>query len=518
MRSVLKSLLNKIRVPRIGPAERVGLGLASMVVGCVLVLDLVFNIFPDEIQAVRLDRAQMSEKLAAQAATLVSAEGTGALATAMPKWVESNEQLLSVAIRGQDGFPVAQSDGHERHWREPEDGRSTLQHVLVPLMQGNQRWGTFEASFTPAGPSSIWQWLTQPWLVTVMTLGVGGFVLFTLYLRRVFEYLDPQSVLPDRIRAAFDAFSEGVMVVDPGGRVILANSVIRKWVGQDGPSMHGRSVRKIEVLNAGLPARTAEHPWMRAMQGKTSVRGSYIEIERSNGGLRKLTVNCSPVLDDDGGVRGCIATFDDVTEIENINRQLVEALEELKSSRQEVEARNQALQEMAMHDALTGSLNRRAFFDAAVPAFNEARARGEYLSCVMVDIDYFKSFNDRFGHAVGDEVLKVTARILAGGVRNDDVLCRYGGEEFCILMPRTDIEEAQRVAERLRQTMEMRAARAVASLQSVKVTASFGIADLAEQQTCEDLIRDADQALYMAKEEGRNRVKLHDSVASIPTI
>jgi len=513
----MKLIRQKIRMPRLGPAGRVGLGLASMVVGCVLVLDLVFNIFPDELQAIRSDRAQLSEKLAAQAATLVNSEGAGALAAAMPEWVGSYKQLLSVAVRGQDGFIVAQSDDHGNHWRAPENGRSTLQHVLIPLMQGDQRWGTFEASFTPAGPSSIWQWLTQPWLVIVMTLGVGGFVLFTLYLRRVFEYLDPQSVLPDRIRAAFDAFSEGVMVVDPGGRVILANSVIRKWVGQDGPSMHGRSVRKIDVLNAGLPARTAEHPWMRAMQQRTSVRGSYIEIEGSNGGKRKLTVNCSPVLDDDGGVRGCITTFDDVTEIENINRQLVEALEELKSSREEIEARNKALQEMAMHDALTGSLNRRAFFDAAIPAFNEARARGEYLSCVMVDIDYFKSFNDRFGHAVGDEVLKVTARILAGGVRNDDVLSRYGGEEFCILMPRTDIEEAQRVAERLRQTIEASAARAVASLQSVKVTASFGIAELTEQRTCEDLMRDADQALYVAKEEGRNRVKLHNSAVDALT-
>jgi len=511
----MKSFLKKIRIPRVGPAERVSLGLTSMVVGCVLVLDLVFNIFPDPLEVVRTERAHLSEKLAVQAATLVNSEGAEALTAAIPKWVASNKQLLSVAVRGKDGIVIAQSNEHQQYWHEPEDGRSTFQNVLIPLMRGDQRWGTFELSFSPAGPTSLWQWLTQPWLIVVFTLGLGGFVLFSLYLRRVFEYLDPQSVLPDRIRAAFDAFSEGVMVIDPGGRVILANTVLRKWVGQDGASIHGRSVRKIEILNAGLPSRTAEHPWMRAMQRKSSVRGSYIEIEGPNGGLRKLTVNCSPVLADDGGVRGCIATFDDITEIENINRQLVVALDELKSSREEVETRNKALQEMAMHDALTGSLNRRAFFDAAIPAFNEARAREEYMSCVMVDIDFFKSFNDNFGHAVGDEVLKVVARILAGGVRTDDVLCRYGGEEFCIVMPRTDIEEAQRVAERLRQTIERRAAKAVSGLQSANVTASFGIAELADQKACEDLIRDADQALYLAKEEGRNRVKLHRRTADL---
>jgi diguanylate cyclase (GGDEF)-like protein/PAS domain S-box-containing protein len=506
----MKKMQLKLRVPRLGPAGRVALGLSSMVVGCILVLDLFFNIFPDQLKEVRVDRAELSQKLAAQAASLVNSEGSDVLSVAMRTWVQHNPQLLSIAVRGDDGRLVAQSGEHGQFWNEPEGGRSTLEHVMIPLMQAGSHWGTFEASFTPAGPSSIWQWLLQPWPVIILTLGVGGFVLFSLYLRRVFEYLDPQSVLPDRIRAAFDAFSEGVMVVDPGGRIILANSVIRKWVGKDGPSMNGRSIRKIDVLNAGLPARSADHPWMKAMQQRSSVRGSYIEIDSAEGNRRKLTVNCSPVLDDDGGVRGCIATFDDVTEIENINRQLVEALEELKASREEVEARNLALQEMAMRDSLTGSLNRRAFFDAAIPAFNEARARQDPLSCVMVDIDYFKSFNDRFGHAVGDEVLKVTSRILAGGVRNGDVLCRYGGEEFCILMPRTGIDEAKRVAEQLRQTIEMRAARAVSSLHSVNVTASFGIAELADQESCEELMDNADQALYVAKEEGRNRVKLHD--------
>ncbi len=510
----MKLIREKFPIPRLGPAERVALGLVSIVIGCVLVLDFAFQIFPDELQEIRKERAHLSEKLAARAVTVVNSQGVEALARAMPRWVENEQELLSVAVRKQAGLIVAQSFEHEVHWQEPENGRSTLQHVLIPLKRSNQPWGTFEASFTPTGPSSLWEWLTQPWVVMLATLGVGGFILFSLYLRRAFEYLDPQAVLPDRIRAAFDAFSEGVMVIDPGGRVILANAVIRKWVGRDGSSLTGRSVRRIDAFNAALPARTSDHPWMRAMQKRSSVRGSYVEIPGTNGGLRKLTVNCSPVLDDDGSVRGCIATFDDITEIETINRQLVDALDELKASREEIETRNKALQEMAMHDALTGTLNRRAFFEAAIPVFDTARAKGELICCVMVDVDHFKSFNDRFGHSVGDEVLKVTARILSGGMRSGDVLCRYGGEEFCIFMPRTGIDEAHQVAERLRQTIEGRAAKAIATLHSVKITASFGIAELAGHNSCEDIIRDADEALYLAKEEGRNRVKLHQTSAS----
>lgn len=499
------------RISRLGPAERIGLGLASIIVSCILVLDFAFNIFPDDTDGVREQRARVSEQFATQAGVLLETAGTDALIIAMSRWIQNEEDVLSVALRGEDGRVVAQAGAHQQHWRPTAGGASTLQHINVPLLQGNRRWGSFEVSFSPVGPTSIWQWLTQPWLIMVLTLGLGGFVLFSLYLRRVLDHLDPQSVLPDRIRAAFDAFSEGVMVIDPSGRVILANSTIREWLNQDGASIVGRPVRKIDALNVALPARTADHPWMRAIKERSPIKGDYLELEQADGALRKLTVNCSPVMDQDGGVRGCITTFSDITEIESLNRQLVDALEELKAAREETEARNKALRDMAMHDVLTGGLNRRAFFEAMEPAFLAARHGGQRLSCIMVDVDHFKSFNDRFGHAVGDQVLKVVAQILHGGVRSGDVLCRYGGEEFCMLMPQAGIEEAERVAERLRGAIESTAGKSVRGAQGAKVTASFGIVEFDKHESYEDLIRDADRALYVAKDEGRNRVKRYDA-------
>ncbi|UCH47985.1 MAG: GGDEF domain-containing protein [Betaproteobacteria bacterium] len=499
------------RLPRLGPAERVGLGLAAIIVSCILILDFAFNIFPDKTDGVREQRARVSEQLATQASVLLETTASDALNVAMSRWILNEDDVLSVAVRGEDGRIVAQAGAHQQHWRPTKGGASTLQHVNVPLMQGDRRWGWFEVSFSPAGPTSIGQWLTQPWFIVVLTLGLGGFVLFSLYLRRVFDYLDPQAVLPDRIRAAFDAFSEGVMVIDPSGRVILANATIREWFNKDGANIVGRPVRKIELLNSALPARTEDHPWMRAINQRSPVRGEYIELEEMDGTLRKLTVNCSPVMDPDGGARGCITTFSDITEIESLNRQLVDALEELKAAREETEARNKALRDMAMHDVLTGGLNRRAFFEAVEPAFQAARHGGQRLTCIMVDVDHFKSFNDRFGHAVGDQVLKVVAQILHGGVRSGDVLCRYGGEEFCMLMPQSGMDEAERVAERLRAAIESTAGKSVRGAQGVQVTASFGIAEFDKHENYEDLIKDADRALYVAKDEGRNRVKRYDS-------
>ncbi len=505
------------RILRLGPAERVGIGLASLVVAGVLVLDFAFDIFPDEIDMVRRDRARISEYLAMHSANLLSSNDKITLANTMRELVSKDERMLSIAVRREDGSLLVQTGDHRNIWVEPDHAGSDLRNVRVPLiLAGNRHWGDVEISFKPAGPASLWEWLTQPKALLILALGVGGFILFSLYLRRVFEYLDPQAVIPDRVRVAFDAFSEGVLVIDTAGRVILANSVIRQWLDKDGRSLHGRPVRRIPALNAALPARTADHPWMRAMAQGITIRGEYIEIACPNGELVKTMINCSPIRHNDGAVRGCIVTFDNVSDIESVNRRLVETLDDLEASRDEIEARNRDLHRMAMHDSLTGCLNRRAFFDSLTPIFEAARHAGRQLCCVMIDIDNFKSFNDRFGHAVGDDVLKAVSQILAGGVRGDDLLCRYGGEEFCIVMPDVGIDEAAEVAERLRRTIETQAGKSVRRIEGASITSSFGIAEIRHQkQTLTELIKDADDALYAAKDAGRNRIKLMDDATEL---
>jgi two-component system cell cycle response regulator len=166
------------------------------------------------------------------------------------------------------------------------------------------------------------------------------------------------------------------------------------------------------------------------------------------------------------------------------------------------------LSRKAMIDGLTGLWN-RAYFETRLSAeLSLARRTRQPLACVILDLDHFKQINDRYGHPFGDEVLRSVGQALGETCRSEDVVCRYGGEEFVILAPNTPATAATELAERMRIAVE--------SLnwncreKQVKVTASFGVADLRNAPP-PSILELADAALYEAKKGGRNRVVLADA-------
>ena len=353
----------------------------------------------------------------------------------------------------------------------------------------------------------MWGWLREPRVFLVLVLGLGGFVLFTLYLRRVFHYLDPSAVIPDRVRMAFDGFTEGVMVVDASGRIVLANAALRRWVERANTKLYGQLIQNMPWLRHSLPADPRDYPWMRAMALNAAHKGEQLEFPQESGESVKTVVNSAPISDARGKVRGCIVTFDDVTALEHTNSQLRATMADLELTRGEIERQNEELRYLATRDPLTSCLNRRAFFDQAEDLFKAARDGNQPLCCIMIDIDHFKSFNDRYGHAVGDRVLRVVSRALSGGLRDTDLLGRYGGEEFCIVLPGIALEEACVIAERLRSEVESHAGKGVRTTQGIVVTCSFGVSALHPAAVdLANLIDQADAALYAAKNAGRNRV------------
>jgi len=163
------------------------------------------------------------------------------------------------------------------------------------------------------------------------------------------------------------------------------------------------------------------------------------------------------------------------------------------------------VQRQAITDDLTGLVNRRRFMDALQSEIERARRFGSQLTVVLADLDDFKRVNDAFGHHAGDDVLRSFADLVRSHVRDVDVPGRIGGEEFAILLPETGKADAASVAERMRHSLSL-VSIMVAEDETVHVTSSFGIAEFAPGQSGDDLMREADAALYRAKAEGKNRV------------
>ncbi len=167
------------------------------------------------------------------------------------------------------------------------------------------------------------------------------------------------------------------------------------------------------------------------------------------------------------------------------------------------------LKYLSVIDPLTKLYNRRFFIDSSKTVLELAKRERTPLSLMMIDIDKFKNVNDTYGHQVGDEVLKLLAKIMKSRQRKSDMSCRYGGEEFVVLLPNTSIEEAESVAEELRESVEQSHFE-LSMKESVKFTISIGLStvQLENEGSIEKVLKRADDALYEAKESGRNRVQV----------
>jgi diguanylate cyclase (GGDEF)-like protein len=172
--------------------------------------------------------------------------------------------------------------------------------------------------------------------------------------------------------------------------------------------------------------------------------------------------------------------------------------------RQQQFALQRRLNELARTDALTGLHNRRELEQRIAEEMSRSRRHARPLSVVIGDLDHFKRVNDEYGHAVGDDVLRAVGERMRGSLRAEDLAVRWGGEEFLLLLPDTDLENAVRVADKIRLTIADRPV--ICGDRSVGVTISFGVAQLGKDEAVADLVRRADDAMYRAKSEGRDRV------------
>jgi diguanylate cyclase (GGDEF)-like protein/PAS domain S-box-containing protein len=172
----------------------------------------------------------------------------------------------------------------------------------------------------------------------------------------------------------------------------------------------------------------------------------------------------------------------------------------------------QQVQQLSITDSLTGLYNRRKFFEEIEKEVERVSRYGSPLSVLMLDLDHFKPINDRFGHQLGDEVLRALARVLTASTRKTDLVARYGGEEFIIMLTETPLKGALGVAQRIKSEVEQ--ATVMGSGAELKFTVSLGLAPFVKGDTVDALISRADGALYEAKKNGRNRVEISAPVST----
>lgn len=297
----------------------------------------------------------------------------------------------------------------------------------------------------------------------------------------------------EKFRTTLDRLAEGVFVVDVDtDRIVDVNAALLAMLGYTRDEFLALALYDLmSGETTGSFERTADHVRKQlAADGRCDM--GRRAFRRKDGTPVPVDMKVTVVPNGRAGLRAVIAR--DAT-------QQVEYEEQLLAYQEELERANARLKALATTDGLTGVKNRVTFDGRLAEEFERAVRHGHPLSVVMLDVDFFKPFNDTFGHPAGDAVLRRVARILADTVRGTDVVARYGGEEFVVLLPDTDHAGAMVLAERLRRGV------AAGSWEQRPITISVGVSTLTPTTAdAAALVEEADRALYRSKEAGRNRV------------
>ena len=496
------------------PIVRISIGLALLTISILLAADAIFGFSRARLVANLDAREKLTESLAFQFSVLVEKNDIDSIKSTMQALTIRNDDLVSMALRDGKGHTLVRVGDHDQYWAKAKEERSTPTHVQVTIFNGLKRWGKLEIGFTPLSSSGFWQFFRHPLVQLVIFIGIISFAAYWMFLRRTLAHLDPASVIPERVKLAFNALSEGVVLMDESGRIVLANTAFEQRVGAPTGSLLGRKLSDLEWTSPGSGQPPQSLPWSLALSESKSQTGVSLSLSDDKKVTHTFMINASPITDEGDNVRGALTTFDDVTELERKNEELKRMLKMLDASRGEVKRQNEKLQILATRDTLTNCLNRRSFFEQLEREFKSAYEDKLPLSCIMADIDHFKSINDNYGHAMGDKVIRDIADVLRMGLRSIDLLGRYGGEEFCILLPGVNARKSMEIAERLRSL----AAAKYSSRSNVfnrPVTLSFGVSSLGfGASEPSQLVDQADKALYVSKNRGRNKVTCWSEIDS----
>lgn len=356
--------------------------------------------------------------------------------------------------------------------------------LATGLVMGIVGLGFITGSLTP--PMDVSRYHAEPtaWMTLLLVTGAFAFLLLkTLgsHQRAVYQLLGRVRVQRDEVRDLYDHAPCGYQSLDAQGRIVKVNLTALRWLGYTEKELLGRAFADVLTAESQLLFSPAFSDFV--MGGDTL--DLELDLRRKDGSSIPVLLSASALRDSDGRFRMSRATMFDISD----RRQL-----------------ENELRRLARTDALTGLSTRHHFYAEATREIARARRRTLPLSVLLLDADHFKRINDRHGHAAGDQVLQALSGTLREVLREVDLPARLGGEEFAVLLPEVDIEDALAVGERLRDAIEQQQL-VLESGATVRFTVSVGVSSLgAADPHIDELLRRADTALYEAKRQGRNRV------------
>lgn len=328
------------------------------------------------------------------------------------------------------------------------------------------------------------------WLLLAESLGVAVLLAGTVAQARHMRLLTLALGKSERrLQRVLDSVQAAVVVHRADSTIEFLNPIAAAFLGTDAGSLLERTAgdpRWRFVREDGSPMPVQEYPVSRVIATGAEVKDAVLGLVSEDRHEPRWMLVCAvPVYDEDARLRQVVVSFMDITERKR---------------------ESEAFERQALTDVVTGLASRRHFGMVAERELARSQRTGEPLALVMLDVDRFKVINDRHGHAAGDLVLQQLATILRSELRGADMAARWGGEEFCLLLPQSRLGEAVETAERLR--------RAIAATPldlpdggSLQVTASFGVTIAAPVElTLATMVARADQAMYAAKRAGRDQV------------
>jgi diguanylate cyclase (GGDEF)-like protein len=491
------------------PAVRISSGLVMFTLSAILIADL-FGLVPKK-NVMLLDlRQQTTEILAVQLSVAASYSRFDIVKTSLEIFVERNDDVMAASMSKLDGRSVANFGNFSK--LHDSENTSEENMIVVPIFAGEHQWGFVYVEFESLYSTGILSILTDSIFGILLFITLTCFIGYMFILKKSLSVLDPKAVMPDRVCTAFNTLSEGVMILDDKEQILMANNAFAEKVQKTPEELLGINISTMKWKHIGREQRETHEdmPWKYAIRDGANRVGVALKLATSSAGVRSLSTNCAPIQDDKGKSRGVLVTFDDVTGMEETNVLLENAVTNLRKNEMEIRHKNDELEILASRDPLTGCYNRRRFFELFGKAFTEARNTNKPISLLMLDIDNFKAVNDTYGHGIGDEVICMVTDVLASHCDNENaIVSRHGGEEFCVVLPGENVDEAFKTAERLRLAIHTTSHGVYEEGSSI--TVSFGLACYNDKVSCHsEILENADKALYESKETGKNKTSIYE--------